>query len=110
MHFQITCSKLVLDIEATPLQLVVTVEADPHEAPAGEDATRAGWATVPTDEWREAKGTVPNLDVVETTLKRRLDLEKLVEQQLYPLTGQSCGERNTSDDTQETRGDVHLYT
>lgn len=34
---RLTCGKAVLDLEANPLQLIVTEEADPHEASTGED-------------------------------------------------------------------------
>lgn len=90
----ITCSKAVLDLEANPLQLFVTEEADPHESPAGEDESRTGRATEAIDEWREAEGAVPHLDVVETTLKWRLDVEGLIKQKLYPLAGQSWGKHS----------------
>ncbi len=66
----ITCSKAVLDLEANPLQLLITEEeADPHEASAGEDESGTGRATEAIDERGEAEGAVPHLDVVETTLK-----------------------------------------
>lgn len=65
----ITCSKAVLDLEASLLQLFITVEADPQEASSGEDKSRTGRATVAIDEWREAERPVPHLDVVETTFK-----------------------------------------
>lgn len=86
--FFITCSKAVLDLEANPLQLIITEEADPHEASAREDQTGTGGATEAIDERREAEGAVPHLDVVETALEWGLDVEFLIEQQLYPLTGQ----------------------
>lgn len=87
--FLITCSEGVLDLEADSLQLIVAVEADPHEASTGEDEPRTGGATEAVDERREAEGAVPHLDVVETTLEGSFDVEALVKQQLYPLTGQS---------------------
>lgn len=37
---RLTCSKVVLDLEANPLQLIITEEADPHEASTGEDQPR----------------------------------------------------------------------
>lgn len=67
--FFITCSKAVLDLEANPLQLIITEEADPHEASAGEDQPGTGGATEAIDERREAEGAVPHLDVVETALE-----------------------------------------
>ncbi|KAK0147206.1 hypothetical protein N1851_013449 [Merluccius polli] len=81
----ITCGEVVLDPEAHALQLVVAVEAHPHEAPAGEHQTRAGRATEAVDERGEAEGAVAHLDVVEAALERRLDVEAPVELQLYPL-------------------------
>ena len=87
--FIITCSKAVLDLEADPLQLLITEEADPHEASAGEDQPGTGRAAEAIDERREAEGAVPHLDVVEATLERRFNVEGLIEQQLYPLAGQS---------------------
>lgn len=86
--FLVTCSKTVLDPEANPLQLIVTEEADPHEASTGEDEPRTGSSTEAIDERRETEGAIPHLDVVETTLERGLDVEFLIKQQLYPLTGQ----------------------
>lgn len=38
----VTCSKAVLDLEASPLQLFITEEADPHEASARQDESRTG--------------------------------------------------------------------
>lgn len=90
----ITCSKAVLDLKANPLQLFITEEADPHEASTGEDESRTGRATEAIDEWREAEGAVPHLDVVETTLKWGLDVEGLIKQQLYPLAGQGWGKQS----------------
>ena len=80
-----TCGKVVLDLEAQALQLVVTVEAHPHEAPAGEHQARGGRAAEAVDEGGEAEGPVAHLDVVEAALERRLDVEAPVEVQLYPL-------------------------
>lgn len=85
----ITCGEVVPDLEARPLQLIVAEEADPHEASAGEDEPRTDGAAEAVDERREAEGAVPHLDVVETTLEGSLDVEGLVEEQLYPLAGQS---------------------
>lgn len=90
----ITCSEAVLDLETDSLQLIIAEEADPHEASTGEDEPRTGRATEAADERREAEGTVPHLDVVETTLKGSLDVEVLVKQQFYPLTGQSWGKQS----------------
>lgn len=87
--FLITCGEAVPDLEADSLQLVVAVEADPHEASAGDDQPRTGGATEAVDERREAEGAVAHLDVVETALEGSLDVEALVKQQFYPLTGQS---------------------
>lgn len=86
--FLITCGKAVLDPEANPLQLVVTEEADPHEASTGEDQPWTGSSTEAIDERRETEGAIPHLDVVETTLEWGLDVEFIIKQQLYPLTGQ----------------------
>lgn len=85
----ITCGEAVLHLEAHPLQLIVAEEADPHEASTGEDEARTGGATEAIDERREAEGAVPHLDVVETALEGSLDVEVLVKEQFYPLTGQS---------------------
>lgn len=94
----ITCSEAVLDLETDALQLIVAEEADPHEASTGEDEARTGGATEAVDERREAEGAVPHFDVVETTLKGSLDVEVLVKQQFYPLTGQSWEEQGTESD------------
>lgn len=85
----ITCGEAVLNPEADPLQLFIAEEADPHEASAGEDEPRCRRAAEAIDERREAEGAVAHLDVVEATLERGLDVEGLIEQQLYPLAGQS---------------------
>lgn len=82
-----TCSKGVLDLEANPFQLFITEEADPHEASTGEDQSRAGRPTEAIDERWKAEGTIPHLNVVETTLKWCLDIEGLIKQQLNSLAG-----------------------
>lgn len=84
----LTCSKSVLDLEANPLQLVVTEEADPHESPAGEDQSWTDRAAEAVEERREAERAVPHLNVVEAALKGSLDVEFLIKQQLDPLTRQ----------------------
>lgn len=84
----LTCGKTVPDLEANPLQLVIAVEADPHESPTGEDQPRTGRAAEAVDEGRETERAVPHLDVVEATLKGGLDEEFLIKQQLDPLTRQ----------------------
>lgn len=56
-------------MEADSLQLFITEEADPHKASTGEDESGTGRAAETIDEWREAEGTVPHLDVVKTTLE-----------------------------------------
>lgn len=88
----LTCSKSVLDLEANPLQLIVTEEADPHKSPAGEDQSWTDRAAEAVDERWEAERAVPHLDVVEATLKGSLDEEFLIKQQLDPLTRQCWGE------------------
>lgn len=82
-----TCSKAVLNLETNPFQLFIAEKADPHEASTGEDKSRTGRATESIDEWREAEGTIPHLNVVETTFKWGLNVEVLIKQQLYPLPG-----------------------
>lgn len=84
----LTWGEVVLDLEADALQLVVTEEADPHEAAAGQDQAGAERAAEAVDERREAEGAVPHLDVVEATLEGGLDEELLVKHQLDPLTRQ----------------------
>lgn len=87
----VTCSKAVLDLEASPLQLFITEEADPHEASAGQDESRTGWAAKAIDERGETEGTVPHFDVVEATFERRLDVEDFIKHQLYSLARQGWG-------------------
>lgn len=87
----VTCSKAVLDLEASPLQLFITEEADPHEASARQDESRSGWSAEAIDERGETKGTVPHFDVVEATFERRLDVEDFVKHQLYSLARQGWG-------------------
>lgn len=90
----ITCSKAVLDLEANPLQLFITEEANPHEATTGEDEPGIGRAAEAIDEGRKAERTITYLDVVKTTLERRLDVEGVIKQELYPLAGQGWGEES----------------
>lgn len=84
----LTCCESVLDLEANPLQLVITEEADPHESATGEDQSWTDRAAEAVDERGEAERAVPHLDVVEATLEGGLDVEFLIKQQLDPLTRQ----------------------
>lgn len=99
----ITCSEAVLHLETHPLQLIITEEADPHEASTREDKARAGGATEAIDEWREAEGAVPHLDVVETALEGSLNVEVLAKEQFYPLTGQSWEKRSNAAQNSTTQ-------
>ena len=104
----ITCSEAVLDLESDSLQLIVAEEADPHEASTGEDKARTGGATKAVDERWEAEGAVPHLDVVETALKGSLDVEVLVKQQFYSLTGQRWGRQGDAVNSRTETGHMQL--
>lgn len=87
----------VLNAEAEALQLLVAGELDPHEAAGGGDEARVLPSAEAVDDRGEAERPVADLDVVEATLERRLDVVVLIESQLDPLSGESCGEKKTQE-------------
>lgn len=91
----ITCDEGVLDAEAEAFQLFIAGELDPHEPSSGCNQAWILATTETVNEWREAKGTVADLDVVEAALEGGLDVVILVKRQLNPLPGEGFGERGT---------------
>lgn len=85
-----TCYVGVFDAEAKALELFIGGEFDPHEAAGGGDHARALRTAVTIDEWGETEGTISYLQVIETALKRGLDVVVFVEDQLDSLARQSC--------------------
>lgn len=89
-----TCYVGVFDAEAKALELFIAGEFDPHEAAGGGDHAGALRPAVPIDEWGEAKGTISYLQVIETALKRGLDVVVFVKDQLDSLARQSWRSEN----------------
>lgn len=89
-----TCYVGVFDAEAKALELFITGEFDPHEATGGCDHAGALRPAVTVDEWGETEGTISYLQVIETALKRGLDVVVFVKDQLDSLARQSWGSEN----------------
>lgn len=81
----LTLREVVARREADGLQFTVRDELDVQVSAAGADVGRAFLAAVATNEGREAKGSIANLNVVELALPRRFYGVLVIEEQVDAL-------------------------